>query len=516
MFRSPRTLQIVGMVSLSLVVADAARAFVPVATAHRVTNTKNGRNEQPTLDRRGYNVVFVSNSDHLAGVAVPASGAFDFDATGNGFSSGTVAGPSCPNCSAADDSAGNLYLWRRRRKGGQPANSMRQLTFATSGGFDANEHPDMDSRGRWVTWNSDRDLVGENADGNSEIFLMDLDEDVILQITRTEGGTGNANRTATVSDRGAIIAFDSTRDFSASARCRRPDGVTPCGNGDGNSEVMYYERATGQFTQVTATTGDAGDAQANPRVSADGNFIVFQSTRDFSGALGGGITCTGLGGNGPCGNDGNGEIMLYDIGQRHLVQVTDTVHQMYCNARTSNQRPEVARKARLIVFQSECERQLNPEGCGSCGGNDEVFLADLKRGTVTQVTISGGGWNRVPRIADAGNYVVFDSNRSYLGLNEAHNDTLYVLRRGSTRRRGGLTALLQVEEDTALKDAGIQQNPKTQVTRISFAGGFPASERIGFSGNGRMVGFESSKNVGNQEVWLVDRNLCTHGGADCP
>jgi len=131
------------------------------------------------------------------------------------------------------------------------------------------------------------------------------------------------------------------------------------------------------------------------------------------------------------------------------------------------------------------------------------------------VTISDGGWNRVPRISDSGRYMVFDTNRDYFGLNSSHTEKLFIVKRSSTKQPSGQTAKMQVEEDATLEAGGITQNPKTQATTIQFAGGFPGSERIAISGNGRFVSLESSKNVGNQEIWLVDRNKCTHGFPDC-
>jgi len=504
-----------GAAVLSLALAASASAYEPIATANLVTNTKNGRNEMPALDKKGQVIVFVSNSDHTSGVSTPTSGAFDYNDTGNAYADGPSPSPLCINCTSADDNVGNLYLWRLKKKGDHPANAVKQLTFSTSGGFDANEHPDIDSKGQWIVWNSEWDHVPPgNIDGNSEIFMMEVSTGVITQITTTTGGGGNANTTATVSDKGRFVSFSSTRDFAGAGNCKRPDGSTACSNPDNNNEVMVYDRETGALTQITDTTGDGNDAQSYPRVSSDGNYVAFTSTRDFSGPLTGGFVCTGLGGAG-CSNDSNGEIMVFDRDELVLTQVTNTIDQAGCNDKTSNERPEISKKGKYIVFQSECEDQLNPGGCGDCNNNDEVFLFGSKKEEITQVTISDGGWNRVPRISSSGKYFVFDSNRSYFGLNASHNEKLYIMKRGSTKVRPGITGQMQVEEDATLTGGGTAQNPKTQATTIQFHGGFPGSERIGMSGNGRFVGFESSKDVGNQEIWRIDRNKCTHGFPDC-
>lgn len=503
----PFALLLFGGALLSLVAARAASAFIPIASAGQVTNTKNGRNENPTIDKSGKIVVFTSNSDHVAGVSNAPAGTFDWDGSGNAFTpvGATPPDPSCTNCSAVDTSAGNLYLWRVKKKQSDPANSMTQLTFSSAGGFDANRFPDMDSKAQWLAWDSDQNDGGGNADGNREIFLMDLDSGTISQITNTTGGSSNANQNATLSDQGKILAFNSTRDFSAVATCKRPDGTTACDNADNNSEIMLYDRETGRLTQVTSTTGDGNAANTIPRVSADGEFVVFQSVSSFAGVLTGGVTCSLMGG-GACGNDGNSEILLYDAELHALTQITNTVAQAGCNGNSSSERAEVSKKAKYIVFESTCEDQLDPQGCGACDDNEEVFLVDPKKAEIAQLTISDAGWNRVPRLSSSGGYVAFESNRDYFGLNSGHNEALFILKRSSTKPVTGLTSRSQVEEDATLESQGIEQNPKTQLTTTQFNGGFPASERIAISGNGRMVAFDSSKNVGNQEIWLVDKN----------
>lgn len=504
-----------GAAVLSLTLAGSASAYEPIATAKQVTNTKNNNNLHPTLDKKAQVMVFVSNSDHVSGVSTPTSGAFDYDDTGNDFANGDPSpAPSCVNCTSVDDNAGNLYMWVQKKKYGQPANTVKQLTFSSSGGIDANEFPDIDSKAKYAVWNSEDDHTGGNADGNSEIFLMDLETSLITQITDTTGGSGNANTTATLDAKARVISFASTRDFNAVVTCRRPDTVSVCFNPDENREVMFYDIENGTFTQVTDTTGDGNDANDYPRVSPDANYIAFRTTRDFSGPLSGGATCEGVEGA-ACSNDGNGEIMVYDREELLLKQVTNTINQSGCNGKDASDRPEISKKAKYLVFESECEDQLNPTGCGDCNNNREVFFYAWKPQEIAQITISDGGYNEVPRISASGKYIVWETNRDYMGLNPGTSEAIYIIKRGSTKLRPNITGVMQVEDDSTLLGGGIVQNPKTQATTVQFFGGMPADERIGISGNGRFFAFESSKDVGNQEVWLVDRNKCTHGLPDC-
>ena len=470
-----------------------------------LTNTTGGKNQDPSVDRGGRVAVFTSNVNHQTGVSVPAIGAFDFDGSGNGTTPVGAAppNPACPTCAVGDPTAGNLFVWHRRAYAGDAPNTIRQLTFSTTGGFAANRFPDLDSTGQWIAWDSADDHTGGNPEGNREIFLHSLADGSITQITDTTGGSDAANRYASIADGGARVAFESTRDFAAAA-CLRPDGVTACGNADGNNEIYVWDRASGQLTQVTATTGGDGTANSRPRISPEGNLLAFQSTRDFSGALSGGIACAQLDGS-ACVNDGNAEVMRFHLVSRELLQVTETANSGPCAGTTSSERVETTRAGKWLVWQSKCEAQLNAGGCGSCGGNDEVFLADIARGQVIQVTISDGGFNRVPRIAAGGAWLAFESNREFLGGNLAHARTIYVLRRSSRPATAGTARPVQLVEDAGL---GLAQSPRTIASTVAFTGGFnTAIEILGVSRNGRFVCFDNRKGVGNQEIWLLDRKL---------
>jgi hypothetical protein len=267
---------------------------------------------------------------------------------------------------------------------------------------------------------------------------------------------------------------------------------------------MVLDRETGAFTQVTATTGNGNTANIRARISSDGNFVAFQSTRDFSGALPGGTTCTMLDGTTACGNaDGNGEIMLFDRENNRLTQLTSTT----CGATTGNERVEISKEGKYVTWQSKCEAELNPTpACGDCNGNDEVFVADVAKERVQQVTITDSGDNRVPRVSGSGRYIVWESNDSFLGANPGHNRTLYVIKRNSNAGPAGHVGPGQVEEDATLEAGGITENAAAELTTIDFSGGFNSTvEQFAISAGGRKIAFDNKKNVGNQEIFLFDR-----------
>jgi len=487
----------------AVVTAGTALAVSLSPAPKLVTNTTGGKNQNPTIDKSGKLIAFTSNATDLG------ASTFDADGSGNDFRLPLVSPPqpSCVNCSNADGN-GEIFLWRLKGKGdAEPANSMKQLTFTTGGGFEANQAPDLAQKGRYVAFASDRDHTGGNADGNREIFVVEPATGAITQITSSTSGGSNANRAPNLSDDGSVLVFDSTRDYNGVAGCTLADGTTACDNADGNAEIMLWDAKLAKLFQVTVTTGDGAAANVRPRVSGEGLFVAFQTTRDF--ALPASGTCTLLDGVSPCGNAGagvqNGEVMLWDRNLNAFTQLTDTTTAGGCSGAGANERVEISKRGKFVTFQSTCEAQLNPApGCGSCDGNDEAFVVDLKARRMTQITISDGGFNRVPRIAGGGGWIVMESNADYRHLNASHAKVLYVIKRSTKPGTGGYSGPGQVLEDPA---SALVQSPKTKLIVVNLVGGFNSSvEAFGVSTGGRFFTFDNNKAVGNQEVWLLDRN----------
>jgi Tol biopolymer transport system component len=484
---------LVAIVTLAAVSQALAKSITP--TPRQVTTTTGGQSQNATIDASGNDIAFTSDATD-AGVST-----FDGGALGNGFTppGATHPNPVCTNCDNADAN-GEIFLWHNKAKDGAPANSFTQITNTTGGDFTANELPDINQKGTFIAWDSNRDIVtGSNTDLNREIFLYDIVKNQITQITNTTGGGENANVKPNISDDGSKITFSSNRDYSGMANCTMADGTSACDNADGNSEIMIYNVRTNHFTQVTATSGGGNTANIRPRISGEGLFLSFQSTLDFSTT-----TCVMADGVTPCSNtDGNAEVMRYDVVHNSFIQITNSTG---CGAAGANEQSEISKKGLYVTWQSTCEAQLDPGGCGSCDNHDEAFLFDAKKKLVVQLTVSVGGFNRVPRISETGTYIVFESNRNYNILNPQHNRILYILKRNSAPGKGGVGGPGQLIDDSG---STLTQNPKAQVVTINFEGGFNTSvEQFGISANGKYISFDNGHGgVGrpNQEIWFLDR-----------
>ncbi len=111
--------------------------------------------------------------------------------------------------------------------------------------------------------------TGGNTDFNQEIFIYTIGTSSFTQITNSTGGSNNQ---VSISANGSRIAFISNRNLTG-------------GNSDLNPEVFFYDSGTATFTQVTNTTNvPLGTAvQFVPRISGDGSHIAFLSTINLTG-----------------------------------------------------------------------------------------------------------------------------------------------------------------------------------------------------------------------------------------
>lgn len=200
---------------------------------------------------------------------------------------------------------------------------LRQITHTTGGdpnNFGGNTHPRLDPKGQRVTFSSDRDLVpGQNSDGNHELFLINIDGTGLTQLTNTTGGYGVFDPGG-LDSTGTKVIFDSDRDMVpggnldgntdlfmmnvdgtgivqltntiGGAGCIGPvwtpntqtvtfwsDRDFVGNNPDGNYEVFRMNLNGTGLVQVTAGNGGFGAAPWG--ISADGKTMAVESDRDL-------------------------------------------------------------------------------------------------------------------------------------------------------------------------------------------------------------------------------------------
>ena len=164
---------------------------------------------------------------------------------------------------------------------GQPQCGLSALTDTVGAEYD-----NPQAGGDLVVFDADADLVGQNADGNFEIYAADLSTSppAITQITHTSGaGIFSVSPTTD----GRRIAFESDADLVGE-------------NADGSYEIYVFDLATSSLVQISHGTVDSFGP------SIDGDLVAFDSKGDPLGTNG----------------DGNSEVFVDDLATSHLTQIT--------------------------------------------------------------------------------------------------------------------------------------------------------------------------------------------------
>ncbi|MBI3346557.1 MAG: PD40 domain-containing protein [Burkholderiales bacterium] len=132
----------------------------------------------------------------------------------------------------------------------------------TGSGF--NQRPAISADGNSVAFVSSFNPLGQNADGNAELFRYDIASHSLLQLTHTTGGTASG---PSISGNGSRIVFSSTADLTG-------------GNADGNFEAFVYDLLAGDFRQLTHTAGLAYNMDTV--ISEDGSTMAYVAGMDPS------------------------------------------------------------------------------------------------------------------------------------------------------------------------------------------------------------------------------------------
>ncbi|MFN2494054.1 MAG: TolB family protein, partial [Pyrinomonadaceae bacterium] len=221
-----------------------------------------------------------------------------------------------------------------------------------------------------VSFVSNRNLTGNNADGNPEIFVYNRTADTTTQITNTPAGTLLApifNSNPSLSGSGAVLAFVSNANISI--------GGTSS-NADGNAEI-YLASTSAVTRQVTKTKTDTTFATVNifsfgRRISRDGNFLAFESLADDPKADGSIKPVYG--------------IFVYNIALDTFAQVGprsttgDILHFPTFTDYDSSLNPHSVVFASILNFRADGtipEAGKESEGLNNTSGAPQVFLAPI-------------------------------------------------------------------------------------------------------------------------------------------
>jgi Tol biopolymer transport system component len=212
--------------------------------------------------------------------------------------------------------------------------------------------------GRFVVFSATGRLSLDDTNSHRDIYMRDLLTVELTLVSRGPDGQpadGNS-RSADVAANGALVVFVSA------ARNLVPE------DSRGTDQIYLWERATGTIRLVSrGSTGEpASQPCANPRISADGSTIVFDSAADDL--------------DGPT------------DGWRHVFRSVVATQQLTCIARPAPntplnghaQRPTLSQTGRYVAFESD-DTTLTPN---DTNGHRDILLLDLLTGEVERVSRS--------------------------------------------------------------------------------------------------------------------------------
>ncbi|HTQ57522.1 MAG TPA: hypothetical protein VMI94_23795 [Bryobacteraceae bacterium] len=269
---------------------------------------------------------------------------------------------------------------------------LTQLTFSTGPGAD---EPAISYNGQKVVFCSNSDLVpGQNADGNSEIFIINADGSGLRQLTFSTGGDPQnfgGNTHPRLDPSGQHIAFSSDRDLIAGR------------NSDANHELFVINIDGSGLRQLTNTTGGYG-VFATGGLDSTGTKVIFDSDRDMV----------------PGSNtDGNYELFMMNVNGAGLVQLTNTTGGTGCVG------PIWTPNTQIVTFWSDRDFVGNNPDAGY-----EVFRMNLNGTGLAQITAGNGGFGSAPwgMTADGKNITVESDRDLVPGGNAAANGEIYLVK----------------------------------------------------------------------------------------
>lgn len=240
--------------------------------------------------------------------------------------------------------------------------------------------PSSSRTGRQLAFWSTSNLPnnGNNADGNIEIFLINLSGGAPrrdIQLTSSTGSIlGGFNLSPSMSDDGSRIAFFSDRDLDTTDR--------EVDNQDSNFEIFYADVANGEIVGIVQVTETTRGGNILPSLSADGSRIAFASDDDPNGTN----------------RENNQEIFVATIAGEtiELIQVTHTASTVV------NDQPVLSGNGERVIFTSNRDEP----------GNIEIFRAEVEEESdVVQVTHTLEQIiNDQPAVDEEGNNIAFVSN----------------------------------------------------------------------------------------------------------
>ena len=242
---------------------------------------------------------------------------------------------------------------------GAPTETILALAVDTA---DPRNAPSMSSDGRYIAFPTMMSLVPDDTNGISDVYVYDRGTRSFARMSQTSDGqpANGASRNARISTDGRYVVFESIAN-----------NLAP-GDTNASFDVFRHDRITGETVRVSVATGggQGSGGSTDPRISDDGNRVVFASTAfDLVG------------------NDANGasDIFVRDIAAGTTTRVS--VSTTGGDADLPSAEPAISGDGRFVAFTSGATNLV----AGDTNAVGDVFVRDLTAGTTFRVSVGSTG-----------------------------------------------------------------------------------------------------------------------------
>jgi hypothetical protein len=267
--------------------------------------------------------------------------------------------------------------------------------WASTSGNAYSDNPAISSDGRYVAFASDSTNLGTVADTNGvrDIFLYDNQNATVRRINLSQQGVqanGASNHPAISSD-GRYVAFASEATNLI------------VGDTNGFSDIFVVDSITGTIARESVTTagGQANGSNFKPSISADGRYVVFESsaTNLVSPATAVGVT----------------HLYLRDRTAATTTLVDRATGVAGAVGNGGSLQASISANGRYVAFASDATNLV----AGDTNSKRDIFVRDLTAATTIRVSVStagteGNAASRAPSISATGRFIAFGSEASNL------------------------------------------------------------------------------------------------------
>ncbi len=233
------------------------------------------------------------------------------------------------------------------------SSAVERVSLASTGaqGRAASREPQISGNGTWIAFTTDADdLALSDANGRADALVNALPEGRTWCVSLAAADARPAGGAApSLSHTGRRIAFVS----------ESPDLVAADRNAVADVFVRYIDDKRTVRLSCSPSGGDADGASGEPRISGDGQFVVFSSA---------------AGNLVPGDSNAASDVFLCDLQSLRLTRIS--VAPGGESADGASSAPDISADGRFVVYQSAATN-LTP---GDTNGRIDIFVYDVQRG----------------------------------------------------------------------------------------------------------------------------------------